>query len=547
MRGLLTLKEDDRYWFDEAAAERPCRFIETYCQHYEGRFAGENFLLAPVQRHMIREVYGWKHKTKNAQGIYPRRFTDWYLEAAVGTGKSPLLAGLGLYGLMADGERGAQVYSLASTYSQARIVFETGKKFVTINPELLRRLRCLQYEIRHPGSSSFWRIVSGKGPGAGCKPSTILGDEVFEWPGPGAYQALRDRMSKRTQPLLITATNAGESRGSFCWQLRQRAIKALKGEGEESLYPAIFAAEIFDEDPERQPDDRKAWHEANPLIGVTMSEEKIAEQCATAMKDPDEDAIPRFCRLYLGIWPKRRGGKWLDLAEWDQATRKPFNASEMKGFPLYIGMDLSQSDDLCALVYDWVGVDRHHIAAHCWTPRETALRYQQRDGIPYEQWAQEGAITLLESRTISTSVRKMLAGQIIALKKAGHQIRAVCYDKYKADDTVAELENAGITCVPIQQGYSVSPGCNELERRLKEATIEFGANSVMRWCAENVEVKADDRGNFWPVKPHAKGRYAGTRQFKIDVISALVTALTESRKCPYAVKTWKGSISALKA
>ena len=51
-----------------------------------------------------------------------RRFTHVWWEGPIGCGKSPTLAAMGLYALAWDNEFGAQVYSLAATYSQARIV-----------------------------------------------------------------------------------------------------------------------------------------------------------------------------------------------------------------------------------------------------------------------------------------------------------------------------------------------------------------------------------------------------------------------------------------
>jgi phage terminase large subunit-like protein len=303
---------DDRFILDEDAADRPIRFIERFCTHYEGRHAGQPFTLDPAQKRIVRDLYGWKWRETGF-----RRYTDCYFEGAVGSGKSPLLAGLGLYGLMADGEPGAQVYSLASSYGQARVVFECAKRFVAANSELQRRLDVVDREIRHPASASYWRIVSGKGPGAGCRPSMILGDEVHEWAGPGAYQALRDRMVKRRQPLLIVATNAGQSRASFCWQLREKAVAALEGRGETSLYPVIWAA------PEdARTDDPAAWRAANPLLGITIDEQHVARMAAEAMKDPVEEA--NFRRLYLGIWPKVGAGRWLDLRLWDAATARQY-------------------------------------------------------------------------------------------------------------------------------------------------------------------------------------------------------------------------------
>jgi phage terminase large subunit-like protein len=528
--GMLDIVEDDTYRFDADAADRPVRFVEKLCRHYEGRFAGHPFILHPVQRKLVRDIYGWKHRVTGF-----RRFTDVWLEASVGAGKSPLLAALGLYGLMADGEQGAQVYSLASSYGQARVVFECAKRFVDASDSLAARLTVRQYEIGHPASGSFWRIISGKGPGAGCRPSLVLGDEVHEWAGPGAYQSLKDRMLKRSQPLMILATNAGTSRASLCYQLHERAAAALAGTGERTLYPVLWAA------PEgAKAEDPAAWRAANPLIGVTIDPDKVAEKAAQAAGDPSAEA--EFARLYLSRWPKGGGDRWLDLTKWDAAAGT-VDPVALKECALFVGLDLSLGDDLCAAAFVYAGPERYHLDAHFWLPRETAERYEAKDGIPYAAWAAAGAITLLDEPTIGPAARKMIAAHVTELHKR-HPVKAVCYDRYKADETVAALESAGITAVPVPQGWSLSPGCMELDRRLKAGTITVTENPVMRFCVENTQVKGDDRGNIWPSKPNALGKYAGRRGLKIDGVTAAATALTEARKFafPTAKKQWRGTV-----
>lgn len=541
---MLTLAEDETYFFDADAAGRAIRFIETFCRHYEGRHAGSPFLLHALQRRIVSDIFGWKLKSNGY-----RRFTDVYFEAAVGAGKSPLLAAIGLYGLMADGEPAAQVYSLASSYGQARVVFDCAKRFARQHRELERRLDIVDREIRHRASGSTWQIVSGKGPGAGCKPSMILGDEVHQWGGAGAYQDLRDRMFKRRQPLMIVATNAGKSRASFCWTLREKAVAVLDGNGDPSLYPVIWQADESD-----QTDDPHAWSKANPLIGTTIAEASVRQYALEAMADPEDEM--NFRRLYLGVWPKNGASQWLDLAAWDACcTDQPPPADA----PLYVGLDLSQGDDLCAAAYVYPTPEGFHLDAEFWLPHLTAEHYIEKDGIPYREWCEAGCIHLLEEPTINSSVHQKIAAAVLERIKAPHsaekprsdapkpkvrELKAVCYDRYRADETIAALEAAGAVCVPQPQGYSLSPGCNELERRTKERSIRITANPVLRWCAENTTVKQDDRGNIWPVKPNAKGNYKGKRGLKIDGITAAVTALTQARKHSFpAVKTqWKGNI-----
>lgn len=518
---MLDLQADDTFFFDADAADRPVRFIEKYLKHYVGRFAGRPFLLEPIQKKIIHDVYGWKSR---ATGF--RRFTDVWLDGAVGCGKSPLLAAVALFGLIGDGEQGAQVYNFAATHPQARVVFDTAVKFIRASAQLESRLQVRHTEIRYPAKKAFWRILPGTGPGSGCNPSTIVGDESHEWVNGEAYNALRDRMGKRDQPLLWVATNAGVSHASVCWKLREKAVAALAGNGDPALYPVIWAAP-----DDAETDDPAAWRAANPLLGITMSEEKVRAKCVEALKDDEEEA--NFRRFYLGIWPKKKAKAWLDLELWDRAAAKPHEPTA--DAPVFAGLDLSQSDDLCAAVWVRVTHERMYVDSHFWMPKATAEMYVKRDGIPYLDWAEQGHVTLLDEPTVSDGAMHQIAAAVLA-RSGPKKPQAVCYDRFKADVCVKTLEAANVPCVPLAQGYSISPGCFELEKRLKAETIVITPNPVMRFCAENVTVKRDDRGNLWPVKPGAEDDREGLRSRKIDGIAALVTCLTQARKHAMPVK-----------
>ena len=302
--GLLDLQESDLYYFDADAAEIPILLTERYILHYEGPKVGQPFRLHDVQKRILRDIYGWKCRDTGL-----RRFTDVWLEGAVGSGKSPLLAICGIHGLGFDGEAGAQVYSVATTYQQAKTVFDNAKQFILASTPLFERFQVTQYEIRHPESRSAWQIMSGK-PKAGKRPSLTLADEIHEWKSREIYDSLQSRQGKRQQGLFFCATNTGETRQSLYWQLREKAVAALDGKGDPSLYPVIWKA------PEGAPaSDPASWYAANPLIGTTISEAKVAAEYQKSVGDSTLTA--RFERLYLSRMAQG-DKKWLNIAQWDK-------------------------------------------------------------------------------------------------------------------------------------------------------------------------------------------------------------------------------------
>ena len=198
-RGTLQLTEDETYYYDAEAADKPCRFISKFCRHYEGKWAGQPFTLLDWQTQIIRDVFGWKRRADNL-----RRFRQLYLISSKGGGKTPLLAALGLYMLLGDNEAGAHVISMASSFEQANLTFDAGKKYIAESEQLSQHpdIAPKQYIIEAPKYSK-WTIVSGKPNGrSGSRPSCVIADEVHEWPAATgiAFDMLCANLFKRSQP-----------------------------------------------------------------------------------------------------------------------------------------------------------------------------------------------------------------------------------------------------------------------------------------------------------------------------------------------------------
>jgi len=90
-------------FFDRKESERVISFFPRFLRFYEGAFDGKPFELLPFQQFIVGSLFGWK----TTDGF--RRFRTAYVEMGKGNGKSPLAAGIGLYGLVADGEPGAEI------------------------------------------------------------------------------------------------------------------------------------------------------------------------------------------------------------------------------------------------------------------------------------------------------------------------------------------------------------------------------------------------------------------------------------------------------
>lgn len=511
----LTLTPCAKYYFDEAAADRAVKFIESFCFHWEGEYAGKPFVLTPDQRQTTRDLFGWKHRKTGR-----RRFREMYYECSKGNGKSPWLAAIGLYMMIADNQAGAHIISAATDFAQANITFDFGKKMVPGHPRLAQLCEVKYHEILGPKNSK-WNTVSGEPDGKhGIRPYCLLMDEAHEWPNQKLYDVLGSNAGKINESLTLIATNAGASKACFCWQLHERAEKVLRGKSaEETLYPVIYAAGKKDD-----PGSVETWRKANPSYDhIAALPVYLETEWGKARQNPS--LMTRFRRLNLSQWVEG-SNKWLDMAAWDECARG-FKTSEVAKLPCYLGLDLSQNDDLSSLVTLWTGEDTWYLRQLSWIPGETARQYEEAESIPYSEWAEARHIRILREATINRRVKRRIARYILKLTER-FDVRAVCYDRYKASRVVKLLEDRGVTCIPVKQSFELGAACQEIDRRFKERSLVVADDPCFRWQAANAEVIADKQGNVRLVKEAAKGLYKGRKSLKIDAIAATVNAVHQA-------------------
>lgn len=395
-RHLRDLNEGARrglHW-DVAAAERFFGFCRDVLKLSEGQFDGRPFELEPSQKFICGSLFGWKR----ANG--KRRFQRAYIEQGKGNGKSPVVGAIGLYGLTSDGESGAQIYSAGATKDQASILFRDAVNMRNKSPALTARTRTSggpgrEYNLAHLKSGSFFRPVSRetKKTGSGPRPHFALCDEVHEHPDGGVIEILERGFKFREQPLLVMITNSGSDRQSICWQERKHAVAVAHGEVEDDRTFSYVCALDDGDDPMTDP---SCWIKANPLLGVTITEQYLADQVKQAQHIPAKANGIR--RLHFCEWTDAETA-WITRATWESIEDHTLDLEAFDGKRCCAGLDLSAKADITAkaLVFeDGIAEDgKPKFAAfvHGYTPEETIKARAEKDGAPYDLWVEAGFMT----------------------------------------------------------------------------------------------------------------------------------------------------------
>lgn len=124
------------YCFDEKRALRPIEFIEKFCKHSKGEWAGRPLKLELFQKAFISALFGFINKKTKL-----RRFKEAFFLVARKNGKSSMLSAISLYTLIADDEPGAEIYSVATKKDQAKIIFDETLNMVKQSPQLNKFLK----------------------------------------------------------------------------------------------------------------------------------------------------------------------------------------------------------------------------------------------------------------------------------------------------------------------------------------------------------------------------------------------------------------------
>lgn len=145
-------------------------------------------------------------------------------------------------------------------------------------------------------------IARSRGSGRGFSGDDIYLDEAFNLSSK-AVGAIMPTMSARPNPQILYYSSAPH--------LDSEQLRKIQKRGRAGTSKRLRYMEWCARNPATSLDDRQAWAEANPALGIRILEEFIE----TEREAMDED---EFARERLGIGGDTVGGSVIDMAVWDE-------------------------------------------------------------------------------------------------------------------------------------------------------------------------------------------------------------------------------------
>ena len=494
----------DGYIFDQARAERPIAFIERFCKHSKGEWAGQPLRLELFQKAFISALFGFV----DAKTGY-RKYRETLFYVARKNGKSVMLSGLALYMLIADQEAGAEVYSVASKKDQAKIIYEETYNMVRQSPDLLQVIKKRKSDLYFPLTfSKFQPLGKNSDTLDGLNSSLVIIDELHSIKDRNLYEVMKQSQSARRQPLLVMITTAGTVRECIFDDMYKYACGVCDG----TITDPHFLPIIYELDNKEEWLDPMKWEKANPGLNRIKKLDDLISKVERAKQSP-RDLTGVLVKDFNVI--QTVASTWITFD--DAANPETFELERFKGYYAIGGADLSRSGDLTAATLLFMDKqEKRYVTQMYFLPKDSFEKRVKEEKIPYDKWYEAGLLRLCEGNSINYS--DVTAWFLEMVERYDVTPAWIYYDPYSAAYWVQEMQSHGFNMVKCFQGVkTLSLPMQQLGQDLAAKKVNYNANPLLLWCITNTGVKTDVNGNIQPIK-------ATNPKYRIDGLASLLDA-----------------------
>jgi phage terminase large subunit-like protein len=517
-RFINQLENKEWEWvFDSRAPDHVLQFAATL-KHTKGPQAGQSIVLEPFQILLICAIYGFRSK----KDLSKRMVTDVILFIPRKAGKSTLTAVLTLYELL-FGEAGPEVFTLATNREQATIVFDAAKGFVEAMPKELSELFTpTKYTIGKRGDTqSMFKALSRdtKKTGDGKNPSCVVVDEAAQIVDRNSIEVLHSGMVARQNPLRVYITTASFTKDTKFYEDLSMYQSMLSGEATDNprWFGLLYGLDLGDDwrDPVN-------WAKANPMHGISVYEDAIANRAEEAKHKPA--ALNEFLCKTLNVWVSANAA-WLDRAHWDD-PRAIIVEPRKDPEAVFIGFDLAATRDLNAVcTLKRFGELDYEVEWQFFLPEES-LNYIPKHYLDIFRVAISTRILKLTEGNVMDD--REISDYIINQQCQKYNVKEVGYDAYNAASLVARLHDAGLPVKKVGQGMAVLNNPSKyIEKLILNKQIKHDGNPFVGWQLGNCECYTDVNGNIKVRKNEAD------KAAKVDGIISMIIAAHCSLDNPF--------------
>lgn len=502
---------------DQTRGERNCDWITKFCRIPEGAKVGQKVDLAQFMRDDLLAIYDNPAGTRRA-----------ILSRARKNAKTTECAFILLLHLCGPEARpNSQLYSAAQSRDQAGVLFSLAAKMVRLSPELSSYvvIRDTAKQLFCPELGTLYRALSAEVATAyGLSPALTIHDELGQVKGDRSalYEAMETATAAQEAPLSVIISTQAPTDGD----LLSKLIDDAKAGHDPRVVLRLHTA----------PDDLDAFSEeairaANPAFDFFMNQQEVLAMAADANRMPSRQA--EFENLILNRRVEAMS-PFVSRTLWQTCAAEP---KPIDRVPVYGGLDLSEVQDLTALVLIGQVDGVWQVHPTFWLPREGLENKAAKDRVPYDLWHKQEHLVAAPGKSIDYEFVAMWLQE----QFERYDIRKIAFDRWNFRHLKPVLLRVGFTEKQIEerfvefgQGFqSMSPALRELEGDILNARVAHGNHPVLMMCAANAVVETDPAGNRKLAKNKSSGRIDG--MVALTMARGAAQAAIEARPPEYQV------------
>lgn len=485
----------------------------------QGKYAGKPLGLIPEQVDLLMDIYG---DLDEEQKRYAR---EVFILIGRKNGKTELAAALTLNELFNSGEFGAEIYCAANTQVQATKTLKAAMQMIQFDNALRKRVKIIKSlgreQILFPEMNSFIKAIGADAENAdGFNAHMVVYDEIHESKKRDLYDKLLTSMGAREEPLFVTITTAGKEKKGIWYDLFEYGKKLVAG----ILHDKSFLPKLFYLDDEDDWKDEKLWYKANPALGIYRSLKEMRLTFKKALELPQGQLM--FRRLYLNQIVDD-SIKWIEYDRWLEC-QEAIPSRDLVKAKCYGGLDLSSTNDLTSFCLCFP-LKNGKFALKWWyfVPENNIQKRADQHKVPYPFWKQQGLLIATPGDTVDY---EFIRQKIKDLSKI-YSIEEIAYDPWNGSQLNQDLKNDGFEMVVFRQNFTnMSPATKNFQIATLKKKICHGNNPISNWCASNMILVMDAKGNVMPDKQKSTEKIDGM----VSAIEALDRAMRhEGKKSTY--------------
>lgn len=441
----------------------------------------QRFMLLPFQAFIIASLFGfyWKDTEK-------RRYRYAMLFMGRKNGKSVFSAALQIYFLAGDGVEDPQSLLLASTREQASICLDYATGIINHSPALRKRLEAQRYRIRFKDKTKggFSKVLASNAHKLdGYSASGAILDEIHAYPDDKLFNVIKSSILARENPMIFLITTAGFSLTSFCYNYMLYVQNVLIGDIEDdTLFGMLYTIDVGDD-----PKDSDQWCKANPAIGHINHMEDLVSEYNQSKYSLTQ--LNNFLTKHLNVFVDQEEA-WLPN-EILVKTFQSFNVKDLYGLPCHIGLDLSATRDLTALVCLFNKDDTFYAVPYFFMANN-AEKFLRSGGVNLKNWIKEGHVELCDTPTIDYD---LVADKFKWIKET-FDVQMCRFDPHNSAAIINKLWDLEIPTKPFaQRGQFFNEPLKNLEKAMFDGKFKM-MNPALKWNLNNAVPYRDGNGNI---------------------------------------------------